>query len=299
MIERQNRSDTENLLRDTHARLEEVRLIKATLKSNETLLTEELERTKSALVMQTSLAENRLTRLNAMSNELTTLRREHDVLSDEKRAWSFSKLDLQAKTEEGKLVTQLRNKVAEVEDLSKQYIHELEETRKTSNNLSIQNVQLKVTLQKMNNDYTNNLNLINSSLTKEREKNISQLNKIHELNTLVCKYKTHKKVLVQELRARRKEQRSYSIDPEAQTKETEAVMVVEPVDNNTQKNSNDVESSDGGKSIKHVIVTGDNFNSLSIKYDMSISDIKRLNRLFGTLFFFFGQLQKKKKKILI
>ena len=49
------------------------------------------------------------------------------------------------------------------------------------------------------------------------------------------------------------------------------------IKNNGSKN----DGSSSAATTHHVVSSEDNFNSLSILYDMSISDIKRLNRLFG------------------
>ena len=131
MIERQNRTETELLLRDTHARLEQERKEVFVSRSKIATLNEQLERARGELVQQTSLAVDRAARLKTMDVEFTTLRREHDVLLDEKRAWTFSKLDLEAKTEEARVVTQLREKIADVEDLLTSRNAEVAEARRT------------------------------------------------------------------------------------------------------------------------------------------------------------------------
>jgi hypothetical protein len=131
MIERQNRTETELLLRDTHARLEQERKEVFVSRSKIATLNEQLECARGELVQQTSLAVDRAARLKTMDVEFTTLRREHDVLLDEKRAWTFSKLDLEAKTEEARVVTQLREKIADVEDLLTSRNAEVAEARRT------------------------------------------------------------------------------------------------------------------------------------------------------------------------
>ena len=131
--------------------------------------------------------------------------------------------------------------------------------------------------------------LLRTSLDEERERTTEQSIKIKNLNSTVRKYKLHKKVLVQELRSRRKEHRDSSSsssngdgDGDARGKQSNTCASsqhdeIGSIKNNGSKN----DGSSSAATTHHVVSSEDNFNSLSILYDMSISDIKRLNRLFG------------------
>ena len=167
--------------------------------------------------------------------------------------------------------------------------------------MHVQVVQHKVTMKNDRAEHEVMAALLRTSLDEERERTTEQSIKIKNLNSTVRKYKLHKKVLVQELRSRRKEHRDSSSsidgssigssrsnsvssngDGDARGKQSNTCASsqhdeIGSIKNNGSKN----DGSSSAATTHHVVSSEDNFNSLSILYDMSISDIKRLNRLFG------------------
>ena len=297
MMERQTRTETELLLRDTHGRLESLRMEMTQSRSRTSSLQQEFERTKGELSQQTSLAETRNQRVMESERELVKIRREHDSLLDEKRAWSFSKLDLAARADEAELVTSLREQLADAEDTSLRSLHEVEEARSLQRSLQTQVIQCKVQMKTDQDEYSFEKISMKKMLTVERQRTLGLTTKVRGLHAQVSKYKTHKRVLVQELRARRKEQREMSgekedlrmrsfdsLRSESTSSTSSSTSIVEEGSKSGSTGSSG--DSGGGGSVlpsirSHVVTVDDDFNSLLILYDMSLSDLKRLNRLFG------------------
>ena len=302
MMERQTRTETELLLRDTHHRLETLRVERSHSRTKTTSLQEEVDKTKADLLQSTSLATAKGIRLQNTEKELIQIRREHDSLLDEKRAWSFSKLDLDARAEEAQLVTHLREQVADAEDNSSRAVKECDEAKEMQRELQKQVIQLKVLKKTKDNEYLINNAALVKSLATEREKVIDLNNKIRELTSQVSKYKTHKRVLVQELRTRRKEQRSRNGGKDGKDGNDgndgngsdllegnlrSLSMLSNASISSISSNASSSTGSTGrnvdnkGNVSSHTIVKKDDYNTLSLQYDMSISDIKKLNNLFG------------------
>ena len=321
MMERQSRVETEFLLRDTHSRLDSARTELSESRSECVLLREDLDDVRAQLSQQTSLASSRYKRLMDIEKKLSKLQRERDRLADEKRAWSFTKRDYQKALEadEARIMAALREKLEDAEAARDDAQREAADARALQRGFQSQVVQLKVQLKVIQEESTVAKHDLREALESERDKT-SKLNvQCRTLSAQVSKYKTHKRVLVQELRKLRQNiQADLSSDLTkkgcnadavigATTNSTETATTTERAHEHAQTSTekegmnaksdllprenkrleekapltDDKEEPTSIGPQTHIIQAGDNFHTLSLQYDMTILDIKRLNNLFG------------------
>ena len=317
MMERQSRVETEFLLRDTHSRLESSRTNLSSARSECARLREELDAARAELSQQSSLATSRHERLLETEKSMIRLRRERDRLADEKRAWSFSKRDYEraVESEEARAMAELRDKVQDSEEARDDAQREVEEARGLQRGLQSQVVQLKVQLKVMADENDAARKTLVEALEVEREKMGKLSASCRTLSAQVSKYKTHKRVLVQELRKLRRHAHpdmSASVldrraGPAAAAALAKSTVLAPTVsienrggggeDTGQQQGNQGAggggvleeerelwgqgRGEDGKGPFTHIVGPGDNFHTISLQYGMTVLDIKKLNRLFG------------------